>query len=86
MTQQELHTPVCYPTWQREYEAAIAEVDPLKVLDAISIAQAAIQGRLVSLSQEDRPAELDAIANALMFLGLMAQAGHHKKSAFDPAA
>ena len=86
MIRQELHTPVRYPAWQREYEAAILEVDPTKVLDLINIAQAAIQGRLASLSQEDRPAEWDAIANALMFLRLMAQAGHQEKACLDSAA
>lgn len=87
MLARELHTPVRYPSWQREYEAAILEVDPLKVQALIRNAQAAIQGRLESLTHEDRPAECDAIANALMFLNLLAHSRNQGEvSALNSAA
>lgn len=69
------HTPVRYPAWQREYEAALLEIDPIKVKALIGIAHAAIQGRLESLTAERCSSERDAIANALMFLRLLAQTG-----------
>jgi len=87
MIARELHTPVRYPAWQREYETAILEVDPSKVQALITKAQAAIQARLESLTHEDRPAERDAIANALMFLRLLAHSGNQNKvSSLDCAA
>ena len=81
------HTPVRYPAWQREYEAAILEVDPVKVKALISIAHGAIQGRLESLTPEHCRGEWDAIANALMFLRLLANPGNQDKvSSVDCAA
>lgn len=71
MTTRGCHTPVRYPAWQREYEAAILNVDPVKVNALVSIAHAAIQGRVEFLSREHCPGERDAIANALMFLRLL---------------
>ena len=81
------HTPVRYPAWQHEYEAAMLEVDPVKVTELISIAHAAIQERLESLNHERCPGESDAIANALMFLRLLAHPGKQNKvSSSDCAA
>lgn len=73
------HTPVRYPAWQREYEAAILEVDPAKLKELITSAHAAIQGRLESLTAEHCSSERDAIANALMFLRLLAYPGNLDK-------
>jgi len=87
MTARGLHTPVRYPAWQREYEAAILEIDPVRVKALISIAHAAIHGRLGSLTHEHCPGERDAIANALMFLRLLARPGNQDKaSPLDCAA
>ena len=76
MTRKELYTPVRYPAWQREYEAAILELDPAKASGLISSAQAAIQERIGSLIYEACPGERNAIANALMFLGLLMHSGN----------
>ena len=87
MTARGRHTPVRYPAWQREYEAAILEIDPVKVKALVGIAQAAIQGRLASLTHEHCSGERDAIANALMFLRLLAHPGKQDKvSSLDCAA
>lgn len=80
MTARGSHTPVRYPAWQREYEAAILEVDPVKVSALASIAHAAIRGRLESLTAEHCSSERDAIANALMFLRLLADPEIEAKS------
>jgi len=86
MIRNELHTPVRYPAWQREYEAAVLERDPAKACELISNAQAAIQECLDSLMYEDCPGERDAIANALMFLRLLHSGNTDRTSPLDRAA
>ena len=80
MTARALHTPVRYPAWQREYEAAIFEVEPAKLKELITSAHDAIQGRLESITAEHCSAEQNAIANALMFLRLLAHSGNTNKA------
>jgi hypothetical protein len=57
---------VLYPEWQREYKAAILELDPKKILERVQLAEAAIFNRLqaISVSQDSR-AERQAIEDAL---------------------
>ena len=62
------HTPVRYPAWQREYEAAVLELDPGKQHGLLINARGAIARRLASLKDENLPNERAAIANAMIFL------------------
>lgn len=57
-----------YPAWQNEYQAALLELDPKKLLERIHEAEMAIFNRLQELAQTDNPdseAERQAIRNAL---------------------
>ena len=63
-------SPVRYPSWQRQYEAAVLEDDPQKLHMLVSDAQAAIARRLQSLSLESC-GERQAINNAVTLLRLL---------------
>ena len=58
-----------YPAWQDEYQTALLELDPKKLLDRIHAAEAAIFKRLQELAQNsdspDHKAEQQAMADAL---------------------
>jgi hypothetical protein len=82
MTFRELHTPVRYPAWQREYEAAVLELDPGKLHGLLMNARAAIARRLESLKHENLPDERAAIANAMIFLRLLARGAAEEKNFF----
>ena len=69
----EQHSPVRFAAWQREYEASVFESDPAKLPGLIRNAQVAIANRLEYLKDESYPEEKAAIANAMMFLGLLAR-------------
>ena len=59
-----------YPDWQREFEAALAEVDPQKLLQRVEAAEGAIFLRQQALA--DAPcAEQQAIADAMRKLRLI---------------
>lgn len=64
-----------YPVWQREYEAALHEPDPKKLLERVHAAEAAIFSRLQELAQTsentDHKAEERAIAEALRTLRVL---------------
>ena len=71
MAQLHARSPVRYPTWQREYEAAALEDDPQKQRQLVCDAQSAIATRLQSLAIENCESERQAINNALTFLRLL---------------
>jgi hypothetical protein len=58
-----------YPAWQREYDAALHEPDPKKLLGRLHAVEATIFSRLQELAQPsettDHKAEQQAIAEAL---------------------
>ena len=64
-----------YPAWQREYEAALHEPDPKKLLERVYAVEAAIFNRLQELAQTsentDHKAEEQAIAEALRTLRVL---------------
>ena len=58
-----------YPEWEHEYEAAVLELDPEKVLDRMTAAETAILNRLHAISQRsDCAGERKAIENAQAIL------------------
>jgi hypothetical protein len=61
-----------YPAWQREYDAALQEADPKKLLERVHAVESAIFNRLQELAQTsentDHKAEEQAIAEALTTL------------------
>jgi hypothetical protein len=61
-----------YPAWQREYDAALQEADPKKLLELVHAVESAIFNRLQELAQTsentDHKAEEQAIAEALTTL------------------
>jgi len=76
MTQQDSSpSNLCYPAWQREYEASLHERDPKKLLERVHAVETAIFNRLQGLSQAsestDRKAEEQAIAEALRTLSVL---------------
>jgi hypothetical protein len=83
---EEQHTPVRFAAWQREYEAAVLELDQAKSPALIRNARAAIRSRLKSLMDESCPAEKAAIANAVIFLDLLARGGAESKDIFHAKA
>jgi hypothetical protein len=58
-----------YPAWQNEYQAALLELDPKKLLERVHAAETAIFNRLQELAQSpnspDQKAERQAIEDAL---------------------
>ena len=61
-----------YPDWQREFEAALAEVDPQKLPQRVKAAEGAIFLRQQALSDApDHRAEQQAIADAMRKLRLI---------------
>jgi hypothetical protein len=64
-----------FPLWQREYEAAVSEADPGKLLERVHAAEAAIFTRLQELAEDSdnlsRDAEQQAIADALRTLRVL---------------
>ena len=60
---------ILYPSWQNEYQAALIEVDPVKLGRRIEAAEAAIYRRLQQLSQNaDHHTERQVIEDALRSL------------------
>lgn len=86
MAYQNTHTPVRYPAWQRQYEAAILELDSRKRPALIQNALVAVTRRLEYLGGRDCGAERDAIANAIMFLQLLERAVLHDEDLFQRRA
>jgi len=76
MTQQDSSpSNLRYPAWQRQYEAALHEPDPKKLLERVHAVEAAIFNRLQELAQTsentDHKAEEQAIAEALRTLRVL---------------
>jgi hypothetical protein len=63
-----------YP-WEREYEAALVELDPKKLLERVHTAEAAIFNRLQELAKSpdspDQKPEREAIEDALASLRVL---------------
>jgi len=61
-----------YPEWQHEYEAAVLELDPKKVLERLTAAETAIFNRLQAMSHSSGCAgERQAIENAQAMLRVL---------------
>jgi hypothetical protein len=69
------HSNLQYPAWQSEYEAALAELDPKKLLERVHSAEMSIFKRLQQLAQSsesvDHNPEPQAIADALATLRVL---------------
>jgi hypothetical protein len=58
-----------YPAWQQQYQDALVEGDPAKLLERVAEAEAAIFSRLQTLSENpDGRAEREAIQDAITAL------------------
>ena len=63
---------VRYPEWQHEYEAAVLELDPKKLLERVTAAETAIVNRLQVISHSsDCAAERRDIEYALTILRVL---------------
>jgi hypothetical protein len=63
---------IVYPEWQREYRAALMELDPQKMLERVTGAETAIFKRLQTISRSaDNHAERQAIEDALTGLRVL---------------
>jgi hypothetical protein len=63
---------ILYPAWQNEYQAAVEELDPVRLRGLIEAAEAAIFKRLQQLSNNDNHhAERQVIEDALASLRVM---------------
>ena len=63
---------IVYPEWQKEFQAAILELNREKLADRVVMAERAISKRLQGLSQSsDRAGERQAIEDALSSLRLL---------------
>ena len=63
---------ILYPDWQRDYQAALLELDPQKLSERIANAESAIFKRLQAISQiQDHMAERHAIQDALAGLRVL---------------
>jgi hypothetical protein len=76
MTQQDSSpSNLRYPAWQRQYEAALHEPDPKKLLERVHAVEAAIFSRLQELGptseNTDHKAEEQAIAEAVRTLRVL---------------
>ena len=61
-----------YPDWQKPYQDALIEVDEKKLLERLSVAEAAISKRLQALAAgADHHAERQAIHDALAFIRVL---------------
>jgi hypothetical protein len=67
MADPEFSSPeILYPEWQREYRAALMELDPKKMLERVTAAETTIFKRLQTISRSaDNHAERQAIEDAL---------------------
>jgi hypothetical protein len=72
VTEQSSGSPILYPQWQPEYQAALLELDPGRLLERIKAAETAIFHRLQTLSRvPDCHAEREAINDALTSLRVL---------------
>lgn len=63
---------ILYPAWQNEYQAAVEELDPVRLRGLIEAAEAAVFKRLQQLSNNDNHhAERQVIEDALASLRVM---------------
>ena len=61
-----------FPAWQREYEAAVHEMDTTRLFKCVEVAEAAVLLRLEAIRQNsDHHAEREAIDEALNQLELL---------------
>jgi hypothetical protein len=61
-----------FPAWQREYEAALHEMDTTRLFKCVEVAEAAVLLRLEAIRKDsDHHAEREAIADALNHLELL---------------
>jgi hypothetical protein len=72
----EKHTPPSpspqFPAWQREYDAALHEMDTTRLFKRVEVAEAAVLLRLEAIKKgSDHHAERDAIVDALNQLELL---------------
>jgi hypothetical protein len=67
MTDPSSTTPkILYPGWQREYRAAVLELDPKQLTERVKAAESAIFTRLQAISgSADSDAERQAIEDAM---------------------
>lgn len=66
-------SPLRFPSWQREYEAALAEQDGALFRLRIEVAEAAVLGRLGAILKEgdEHNHEREAIEDVLIHLQLL---------------
>jgi hypothetical protein len=63
---------ILYPGWQREYFAALLELDPKTLFERVTAAETSIFNRLQAISHDsDSRAERQAIADALAGLRIL---------------
>ena len=61
-----------FPAWQREYDAALQEMDATRLFKCVEVAEAAVLLRLEAIrGDSDHHAERAAIGDALKNLGLL---------------
>ena len=63
-----------YPQWQEAYFAAMLDMNPVTMKSRVSAAQAAIQKRVVSVSDKLDSEEQEAISDALSNLRVLSHA------------
>jgi len=72
MAEQGSSRKILYPDWQQEYQAALLELDPQKLLERVAEVEAAIFKRLQAISQStNHVAEREAIDDALASLRVL---------------
>jgi hypothetical protein len=63
-----------YPEWQADYQAALLELEPKKLLERVAAAEAVIFNRLQAIAQSpDHNLERQAIDDALASLRVLKQ-------------
>ncbi len=63
---------ILYPEWQAEYQAALLELDPKRLLERVTAAETAIFNRLQAISHNsDGHSERQAIEDALSSLRVL---------------
>jgi hypothetical protein len=68
-TEDSPYPEILYPHWQKEYQAAVLEIDPTQLPRCIEAAETAIYKRLQQLSQDsDHHTERQVIEDALQSL------------------
>ena len=60
-----------YPQWQEAYLAAMLDMNPQTMKSRISVAQAAIQKRVMNVSNKPNSEEQEAISDALSNLRVL---------------